>query len=68
MEVDVMRELTTAELLFVSGGTGQCTPDNSGNNIAGVTNSGGLADDLINIYEAVVAVTSHAIERVANAL
>ena len=66
MEVDVMRELTKAELPFVSGGTGQCTPGNSGNNLAGVTDSGSLGADLINIYEALVAVTSHAIERVAN--
>jgi hypothetical protein len=66
MEVDVMRELTKAELSFVSGGTGQCTPENSGNNLAGVTDSGSLGADLINIYEALVAVTSHAIERVAN--
>lgn len=63
-----MRELTQAELSFVSGGTGQCTPEGSGNNLGGVTNSGSLASDLINIYEALVSVASHAIERVANAL
>ena len=61
-----MRELTKAELSFVSGGTGECTPESSGNNLAGVTDSGSLGSDLINIYEALVAVTSHAIERVAD--
>jgi hypothetical protein len=65
MEVEVMRELTNAELSLVSGGTGQCTQDDSGNNLGGVTDSEGLAQDLINIYESLVAVTSHAIERVA---
>jgi len=61
-----MRELTTAEYGFVAGGTGVCTPE--GNNIGGVTDSGSLAQDLTNIYEALVSVTSHIIERVANAL
>jgi hypothetical protein len=63
MEVDVMRELTKAELSFVSGGTGQCTP---GNSFGGVSNPSTLGNDLINIYEGVVAFASHVIERVAN--
>lgn len=64
-----MRELTVTEIDWVTGGTGVCTPDNSGgNNIGGVTDSAGLAEDLINIYESLVATTSHIIERVANAL
>jgi hypothetical protein len=61
-----MRELTTAELDFVSGGGDECS-DEGGNNIAGVTDSGSLGQDLINIYEGLVEVTSHIIERVANA-
>jgi hypothetical protein len=63
MEVFVMRELTSNEILEVSGGV-VCTPENS---IAGVTNFSRLGDDLINFYEGLVAATSHVIERVANA-
>ncbi len=66
-EVDAMRELKTTELDFVSGAGEECS-GGSGNNIGGVTDSGSLGRDLINIYEAAVAVTSHVIERVANAL
>jgi hypothetical protein len=62
-----MRELNATELGFVSGAGDECS-GGSGNNIGGVTDSGSLAQDLINIYEAAVAVTSHVIERVANAL
>ena len=61
-----MRELTAAELDFVSGGDDECK-DEGGNNIGGVTDSGSLGRDLINIYEGLVEVTSHVIERVANA-
>ena len=61
-----MRELTAAELDFVSGGGDECS-DEGGNNIAGVTDSSSLGEDLINIYEGLVEVTSHIIERVANA-
>jgi hypothetical protein len=63
-----MRELTMSELACVSGGTGVCTPENSGNDIGGVTDSEGLGQDLINIYEGLVEATSHIIERVAGAL
>lgn len=64
-----MRELTCAEIDWVAGGTGVCSADDSGgNNLGGVTDSEGLAEDLINIYEALVDTTSHIIERVANAL
>ena len=62
-----MRELNTTELDFVSGAGEECS-GGSGNNIGGVTDSESLAADLINIYEAAVAATSHVIERVANAL
>jgi len=64
-----MRELTLSEISRVAGGTGVCTAeDSSGNNIGGVTDSGSLGQDLINIYEGMVEATSHVIERVANAL
>ncbi len=59
-----MRELKSSELSFVSGAG--CS-GGSGNNIGGVTNSGGLGQDLINIYEGVVQATSYVIERVARA-
>ena len=62
-----MRELEPTELSFVSGAGEECS-SGSGNNIGGVTNSGSLGQDLINIYEAIVAATSHVIERVAGAL
>lgn len=65
-----MRELTTTELDFVSGAGDDCPEDSesSGNNIAGVTDSGSLGDDLVNIYEGVVQAASHIIERVATAI
>ena len=63
-----MRELTSEELSLVAGGTGECTPDTSTstNNYNGVTDPSSVGGDLINIYEGVVAATSHMIERVAN--
>jgi hypothetical protein len=61
-----MRELTSSELSFVSGAGDGCS-GGSGNNIGGVTNSGSLGQDLINIYEGVVQATSYMIERVARA-
>lgn len=66
-----MRELTVSELDFVAGGTGVCTPHNSGgtgNNFGGVRNTSGIQQDLINIYEGLIGATSHMIERVAKAL
>lgn len=62
----MMRELTEAEIGLVTGGHGSCS-NNSGNDIAGVTDSKGFGQDLINIYEGLVQATSHIIERVANA-
>lgn len=61
-----MRNLTGEEIRLVAGGIGVCTP--AGNNFNGVTDTGSLGQDLINIYESLVAVTSHIIERVANAI
>ena len=62
-----MRELTTNEIALVAGGAGEC-PAPDGNNLGGVSDSEGLGQDLINIYEGLVEVTSHIIERVANAM
>lgn len=63
-----MRELTAAEMQWVSGAAGECSADDGGNNYGGITDTGSIGDDLINIYEGLVAVTSHIIERVASAL
>ena len=63
-----MRELTTSEFVLVSGGTGVCTPEDSGNDYGGITDTGSIGGELIEIYEGLVAATSHVIERVANAL
>lgn len=63
-----MRELTMSEVEFVSGGVDDCPAGDGGNDIAGVTDSKSLGQDLVNIYEGLVEATSHIIERVANAL
>ncbi len=63
-----MRELNATELSYVSGAGEECSGGNSGTNIGGVTDSGNIGEDLINIYEGVVQAVSHVIERVANAL
>ena len=63
-----MRELNTAELALVSGGEDLvCTPSD-GNSYGGVSDTGSLGDDLVNMYEGLVYFTSHVIERVAGAL
>lgn len=63
-----MRELTASELGYVTGGTGVCTPEDSGNDYGGITDTGSVGAEIIEIYEGLVAATSHVIERVANAL
>ncbi len=63
-----MRVINAQEMLKVCGGTGSCSADDSGNNYGGVTEPGSLGGDLIEIYEGLVEVTSHIIERVADAL
>lgn len=63
-----MRELTMSEVGLVSGGSDECAPDDGGNDIVGITDSSGLGNDLVNIYEGLVQAASHIIERVANAL
>ena len=62
-----MRKLTMQEMTLVAGGGDQCTSED-GNNFGGVTEPSSVGNDLINIYEGLVAATSHIIERVANAL
>ncbi len=63
-----MRELTASEIGLVSGAGGDCSSDDGGNNLGGITNPETIGDDLVAIYEGLVAATSHIIERVANAL
>lgn len=64
-----MRELTVSELDFVAGGTGECTPENTGgNDYLGGAAPSDVGEGLIAVYEGLVAATSHIIERVANAL
>ena len=60
-----MRELTLNEMNLVSGAADDCS---GGNNYGGVTNPGSLGQDVIDIYEGLVAATSYIIERVAKAL
>lgn len=63
-----MRELTMEEITRVSGGTGECTAEDSGNSYGGITETSTLGQDLIEIYEGMVEATSYVIERVASAL
>ncbi len=63
-----MRELTMNEIEFVSGGSGECTSEEGGNEYAGISDTTTVGEDIINIYEGLVEATSHIIERVANAL
>lgn len=66
-----MRLLTGEEMGFVSGAGEQCSSgggEASGNNIGGITDSGNIGQDMVNIYEGLVDAMSHIIERVANAL
>ncbi len=62
-----MRELTMSEICLVSGAGDNCSSGGA-NNYGGVTDTSSLGSDLIEIYEGVVAATSHIIERIANAL
>lgn len=64
-----MRELTIGEMNLVSGAGGECASGgDGGNNYGGVSDPSSLGEDIIEIYEGLVAATSHIIERVANAL
>ena len=64
-----MRELTLSEMDVVAGATGQCPVDDSGGNeYGGISDTSTVGDEVIEIYEGLVAAASHIIERVANAL
>ena len=63
-----MRELTMEEFSRVSGGTGECTAQEGSNSYGGITETSTLGEELVEIYEGVVAAASHVIERVASAL
>jgi len=63
-----MRDLTMEEISRVSGGTGECTAQQSGNNYGGINEPSTLGEELVQIYEGVVEAASHVIERVASAL
>ena len=61
-----MRELTLNEMSLVSGAGDDCS-SGGGNAYNGITDTTTVGEDIINIYEGVVAAVSHIIERVANA-
>lgn len=64
-----MRELTMSEINLVSGAGDDCPSGNSGGNTYGTINDpSSVGDEIIELYEGLVAATSHIIERVANAL
>lgn len=64
-----MRELTMSEIGFVSGAGDNCpSGDSGGNNYGGITDTNTVGKEIIEIYEGLIAATSHIIERVANAL
>ena len=65
-----MRVLSVEEMDLVAGAGEECasSSETSGNNLGGVTNSGQIGQDIVNIYEGAVEAMSHIIERVANAL
>ncbi|MEX0707862.1 MAG: hypothetical protein WD078_07820 [Woeseia sp.] len=63
-----MRSLTTKEVCAVAGATDQCMAEDFENNYGGITDSGVGGDPISSIYEDLVAVASHIIERVAEAL
>lgn len=61
-----MRELTMQEMRLVSGAGDDCSSE--GNTYGGVTDTGSIGKEIIEIYEGLVEATSYIIERVANAL
>jgi hypothetical protein len=66
-----MRELTTSEIGFVSGGTGSCSTSGGGdtpNEHLGGASPNEVGGALIATYEGLVEAASHVIERVADAL
>ena len=63
-----MRELTMSEIGFVSGAGNNCPSGEDSSGFAGLGDSSQFGENLVKIYEGLVAATSHIIERVANAL
>ena len=63
-----MRELTMSEIGFVSGAGDDCSSGEDSSDFAGLGDTSQIGKNLVNIYEGLVAATSHIIERVANAL
>ncbi len=63
-----MRTLTSTELNTVAGGSDTCSSGDAGNDYGGIVDTTSVGDELIEIYEGVVAATSYVIERVAEAL
>lgn len=61
-----MRELTVSETNFVSGAGDDCS--SGGNTYGGISDTTTIGNEIVAIYEGLVAATSHIIERVANAL
>jgi molybdenum-dependent DNA-binding transcriptional regulator ModE len=58
-----------SEMGHVSGGGDSCpSGDSGGNDYGGISDTTSVGEEIINIYEGLVAATSHIIERVANAL
>lgn len=63
-----MRELNVSELNMVAGGGPRCGSEGGGgggNDIGGIGDPSSFGDYMIGVYEGLVQVTSHIIERVA---
>ena len=64
-----MRELTMSEIGLVAGAGDECSSgDSGGNNYGGITDTNSVGREIIEIYEGLVAATSHILERVADAM
>ncbi len=66
-----MRNLTKDEIQMVAGAGDECSSDGGGessNTYSGIKDTSSVGREMINIYEGLVAATSHIIERVAKAL
>ena len=70
-----MRELTLSEMALVAGAGDDCgggddsssDGNDNTNDYGGIVDTESVGDDIIEIYEGLVAATSHIIERVAKA-
>lgn len=66
-----MRELTSSEMALVTGAADDCPAggdSGGGNEYGGISDTSSVGDEIIELYEGLVAAASHIIERVANAL